>query len=154
MKTEKRFNVRVYGMILSEMDEVLVAEEFHYDTFMQKFPGGGLQFGEGPKECLRRELREELDVEVEELMHLHTTDFFVQSAFNRDHQVLGIYFLVKAPLMLSEKFRGIFVKPTTNGTESFRWIKLNELQIEEFTFPVDRQGAEVLIENWKEGQLK
>ncbi len=61
MKNDKFFNIRVYAFILNSYEEVLIAEEFHYDTFMRKLPGGGLQFGEGIYDALIREIREELN---------------------------------------------------------------------------------------------
>lgn len=140
---EKRFNVRVYALIASVRNELLLAEEFHYNTFMCKFPGGGLQFGEGPLQAVQRELREELGMSVDDLRHFHTTDFFAQSAFNPDHQVLGIYFTGNASAEMEEMFRGRYAKPESNGVEVFRWRNLNDIQPDDFTFPVDRQAFEV-----------
>lgn len=145
MQDGKSFIVRVYGLMVNPFEELLVAEEFHYNTFMRKFPGGGLQFGEGPVECLRREMMEELQLDVEVGDHLHTTDFFVESAFNSNHQVLAIYFLVHAPQEIYSKFREEYVLPSTNGEERFRWVKVNELGGLEFTFPVDKKAKEIFL---------
>ncbi len=34
----KHFNIRVYGIIINEKNEVLVSDEYMLDTFMTKFP--------------------------------------------------------------------------------------------------------------------
>jgi len=148
MSTEKRFVIRVYGLILNSRQEVLIAEEYHYNTFMRKFPGGGLEFGEGPVACLRRELAEELHVELdlEDCTHLHTTDFYAPSAFNPSLQVVGIYYLINAKPELEAQFREEYLLPAENGIEQFRWVKISELKADDITFPTDRQALEKLNE--------
>src|SRR5689334_8908620 len=88
------FNIRVYGILIDEKKQVLVTDEIHYGQRMTKFPGGGLEFGEGTIDCLKRECLEELGYEVEVKEHFYTTDFFQQSAFNREQQVISIYYFI------------------------------------------------------------
>lgn len=145
MKDGKFFNIRVYAILLNTDNELLIAEEYHYDTFMRKLPGGGLQFGEGPREGLIRELREELNIDVKDLEHFHTTDFFIQSAFNKDHQVIGIYFKVDLPENLTERYREDIRVPTANGEEYFRWVHIESLRAEDFTFPADQAAIRLLL---------
>lgn len=136
----KRFIIRVYGMIHHNWDELLLAEEFHFNTFMRKFPGGGLEFGEGPVECLTREIYEELSVQLLIGDHLHTTSVFIQSAFNIEHQVIGIYYLVEADNELILRFRDDYSLPERNGVENFRWIHPDQLSISDLTFEADQQA--------------
>src|SRR6266487_1963876 len=89
------FNIRVYGILINEEKQVLVADEFIRGKYFTKFPGGGLELGEGTRDCLKREFREEMDLEVEAGEHIYTTDFFLASAFNPNHQIISIYYLVK-----------------------------------------------------------
>ena len=70
------FNVRVYGVLITEENAVLVADELVCDMRITKFPGGGLEYGEGTRDCLKREFREELSLQVEILEHIYTTDYF------------------------------------------------------------------------------
>ena len=80
-----RFNLRVYGLLINEQQQVLVSDELIRGNYITKFPGGGLEFGEGTRNCLQREFREELNLQVETGEHFYTTDYFQQSAFNPAH---------------------------------------------------------------------
>src|SRR5215217_6897747 len=91
-----RFNIRVYGILLGEDRQVLVSDEFIRGNYYTKFPGGGLEFGEGTRECLKREFKEEMNLEVEIGDHIYTTDFFQLSAFNPGHQIISIYYYATA----------------------------------------------------------
>src|SRR6476661_7157125 len=80
------FTIRVYGIMLDD----------ERGKRFSKFPGGGLELGEGIRDCLLREWREELGQTIEVTEHFYTTDVFQISAFNPKQQVISIYFLVKA----------------------------------------------------------
>jgi ADP-ribose pyrophosphatase YjhB (NUDIX family) len=72
--------VRVYGLLIDEQEQVLVSDEYIRGNYYTKFPGGGLEFGEGLREGLTREFQEEMQLNIEVLDHLYTTDFFQRSA--------------------------------------------------------------------------
>jgi 8-oxo-dGTP diphosphatase len=142
-----RFNVRVYGVLVNEQNEVLVSDEKIRGKFYTKFPGGGLEFGEGTRDCLKREFLEELDLSIEVGEHIYTTDYFQVSAFNPDHQILSIYYKVKAlePIaarISTEPFQFDEAQLQTynqnNETESFRLIPFEELTEESVTLPIDK----------------
>ena len=141
----KKFNVRVYGLLI-ENNALLVSDEYIKGNKITKFVGGGLDFGEGLKEGLAREFKEELDLDVEVTEHFYTTDFFVLSAFDTKSQVISIYYYVKAkqPLTFktSEKLFDFINKP---GAQSLRWISLSQLKENDFTLIIDRRAAELLI---------
>jgi len=142
----KHFNIRVYGIFINEHQEVLVSDEFVLDTLMTKFPGGGMQFGEGTIECLRREMREECNQEITDILHFYTTDFFQQALFFEDHQLISIYYSAQLtePLNIQISEQAFDFPAKKNGSQSFRWIPLNKLTIEEFTFPIDKHVANLL----------
>jgi len=88
------FNVRVYGILLGENKKVLVSDEFIRGSYYTKFPGGGLEFGEGTRDCLKREFLEEMNLQIQVDNHIYTTDYFQMSAFNPQHQIISIYYSV------------------------------------------------------------
>lgn len=134
------FNIRVYGLLVNNNREVLVTEEFRFGNKMTKFPGGGLNFGEGTLDCIKREFREELDCEIEVLGHFYTTDYFQPSAFHTDHQLISIYYLIKNTATISTG--GALEKK--EGAQVFRWMKISSIKESAFTFPIDRKVAMML----------
>ncbi|NBO50160.1 MAG: NUDIX domain-containing protein [Chitinophagia bacterium] len=147
------FNIRVYGILVSEDNQVLVSDEFIRGNYYTKFPGGGLEFGEGTRECLAREFMEEMNLQVEVREHLYTTDFFQMSAFNPEHQIVSIYYrvqpleIIKAPLR-STPFefdeKQLEVYRTTGETETFRMIPLEEFGEHSVSLPIDKVVADLV----------
>ncbi|BBE19256.1 hypothetical protein AQPE_3432 [Aquipluma nitroreducens] len=76
-----QFTIRVYVLIISKQNEVLVTDEFQMNMKMTKFPGGGMNFGEGMIDCLKREMLEECNQEIEGIQHFYTTDFYQKALF-------------------------------------------------------------------------
>jgi 8-oxo-dGTP diphosphatase len=142
-----QFNVRVYGLLINDKQEILISDEQEYGMQFTKFPGGGLEYGEGMIEGLKREFVEECNVEIEVLSHFYTTDFFVKSAFN-DSQIISIYYIVKniAPLNVPIKTIAFDFEGSGEVLQAFRWIKLHDLKESDFTFPTDQYVAKLLIE--------
>lgn len=140
-----KFNVRVYGLLVNDNQEILISDEQEYGYQFSKFPGGGLEYGEGLIQGLKREFMEECQAEIEVLSHFYTTDFFVKSAFN-DSQIISVYYLVKnvQPLNLSFKTKVFDFDGTGDVLQSFRWVKLQDLTTEDVTFPTDRHVVNLL----------
>lgn len=142
----KSFNIRVYGIFINDLNKVLLADELRFGIRMTKFPGGGLQFGEGTIECLKRECMEEFGQEIEIIRHYYTTDFFQQSAFQADQQLISIYYLAR--FKGQERFHIAELpyefEEITEETISFRYFPIEHLTEEELTFPVDRHVGEML----------
>lgn len=141
-----RFNIRVYGILLNEQDEVLLVHERIGEMAFTKFPGGGLEFGEGIKDCLKREYKEETGLDVEVGQHLYTTDFFQQSAFRQADQLIAVYYRVTAPDTLSLRLDEHEVL-NEGRTEHFRfaWVRLDELDETMLTFPVDKLVCRMIL---------
>ncbi len=149
------FTIRVYG-ILIEQSRLLVTDEFRLGIFMTKFPGGGLEYGEGTLDCLKREWKEETGLEIEVISHYYTTDFF-QPAFKlpESRQVINIYYRVRAihPYQLTTTKKVFDFPEITDGAQTFRWIPLSEVDTALFTLPVDKVVVQKLLEDYHQGLL-
>lgn len=142
-----RFNIRVYGLWLNDHDQILVSDERIGDFKFTKFPGGGLEYGEGTKDCLKREWKEELNLDIEVCDHFYTTDFFQSSAFHTDIQIISIYYLVK-PIEPSRFYvETIKHNFSLKGHEEvlFRWIGLKDLCVENVDLPIDKVVVNKLL---------
>ena len=144
------FTIRVYGIYI-EGGRLLVSDEYIYGKYVTKFPGGGLDFGEGTLDCLKREMVEETGQEVDELEHFYTTDFFVPSAFDPTKQVISIYYLMKfiEPLRLKIAEKRFDFAELKNDAQSFRWVKISELEEKEFTLPIDKAVGRMILHKYK-----
>jgi len=134
------FNVRVYGILL-ERGAVLLSSETYRGRDFTKFPGGGLEFGEGLKDALVREFMEETGLEVKVVNHIYTTDFFQESAFNPAHQVISVYYQVAFPKPV-HRLTTILSK---EAHQKFNWVDLEALQPEMVTFPIDKYLIEEVL---------
>lgn len=142
------FNVRVYGIMLNEQKQVLVTDEYIRGDYYTKFPGGGLEFGEGTLQCVVREFQEELGLDVEVIEHIYTTDFFQLSAFDDGKQIISIYYLVK-PLSelsfhVSDKPFDFVIPEDKTDVEAARWINWEEFSAEAVTLPIDKVVADLV----------
>lgn len=79
-----------------------------------EFPGGKLEPGETLVECLQRELREELSIEVEGINKIE-----FQTAHYDDGGTFEVAYCFVS------KFRG---EPVNNVFEQIRWVTLDELR--------------------------
>jgi 8-oxo-dGTP diphosphatase len=148
-KVISRFNIRVYGLFIHE-GAVLITDEFRLGQYLTKFPGGGMQFGEGTLDCLRRECLEEMGQEVNILSHFYTTDFFQPTLFlPQTEQLLSIYYLAELskPELLKTSVKPFDFERETEGAQRFRWIPLHQLDDDRLTLPVDKVVAKILREN-------
>ena len=149
------FNIRVYGLLINNNQEILVSDELIKGKYYTKFCGGGLEFGEGTHECLIREFKEEMDLSVEVVEHLYTTDYYQPSMFNPQHQMMSIYYIVRAlePIKIQLKEtpfdfnEGQLKKHAETGqTESFRFIPHHKFSPDLLSLPIDKIAAEIFKE--------
>ena len=143
------FNVRVYGILVNNQDQVLLSDEEEYGFRFSKFPGGGLEFGEGLIDALKREFIEECEAEIEVLEHFYTTDFFIKSVFN-ESQIISVYYLVKPKTELLLNFKEKLFDFDAEGDllQAFRWKSITDLSPEDVTFPTDQKVIELLKARW------
>lgn len=137
------FNVRVYALIVKN-NRLLISEEQHGGVFLRKFPGGGLQFGEGIVQALHRELKEELNADVESESLLCVTEDFVVSFLNNKQQVIGVHYLVALKQDYSDNHLDNNRVELENGHIHFKWVMIDQLKADDFSSPVDKSAFEKL----------
>ncbi|HMO60512.1 MAG TPA: NUDIX hydrolase [Ferruginibacter sp.] len=147
------FTIRVYGILVNDKQQVLVSDEYIRGNYFTKFPGGGMEIGEGTRDCLKREFVEEMNLKVEVGNHIYTTDIYQQSAFNPAHQIVSIYYFAHAlepitapiqqqPFHYTEAQLGLYDK--IQQIESFRFIDWNDFSADSVTLPLDKIAASIV----------
>jgi len=146
------FNIRVYGILINDQRQVLVTDEYIRGGYYTKFPGGGLEFGEGTLQCLVREFQEELALDVEVIEHIYTTDFFQMSAFDEHSQIISIYYLVKplSPYTFTALTKPFDFEIPEGATqvEGARWINWEEFSSAVITLPIDKVVSDMVKEKY------
>ena len=104
--------------------KLLIAQRRHgkNQEYLWEFPGGKLEEGETLPECLKREIKEELDKEIK------VGDFFMTSVYEYESGAirLNAYFAEMADRQI----------PSHIDHEQVKWIDLSE--IDDYTFaPAD-----------------
>ena len=152
------FTIRVYGILINDKNQVLVSDEYIRGNYYTKFPGGGLEFGEGTRDCLKREFMEEMNLNVSVEEHIYTTDYFQMSAFKPSDQIISIYYYAKALEPITAPIRTkefdfdeqqMEVYHKTRMTETFRFIDWNIFSEEKVTLPIDKIVASLVKEKFK-----
>ncbi len=141
----KSFNLRVYGLLINDKNEILISDERRNGVSFTKFPGGGLEFGEGLSNGLKREFKEEIGIEIEVGDLFYVNDFLQVSAFNKNHQLLSFYYFVSYNDCSQIGIENYTIPLNKNG-EKQRWISLNKIENTTFTFPIDKIVGEKIIQ--------
>jgi mutator protein MutT len=144
-----RFNIRVYGLLINDRGEILVADEvFKNGLKATKFPGGGLELGEGLVEGLIREFKEECGITVTVQKHFYTTDFFQPSFFDTESQIISVYYICQSAEWQKVKISSVkfdFEVIPGEEAESFRWVPVSDLAKEtDITLPIDKVVVKLL----------
>lgn len=147
------FNLRAYGILINEFHQILVSDEYIHGEYFTKFPGGGVELGEGTRDCLKREFKEEMDLLIEVGEHIYTTDFFQPSKFKKGDQIISVYYFVK-PL---EPIRFSLIEKAFDFTddqlrtydackqiETFRFIDMDKFNEDCVSLPIDKIVARML----------
>ena len=139
----KLFNLRVYGLLINNKEEILLSDEYRFETFFTKFPGGGVEYGEGILAALKREFKEELNVEITTSEFLFFNDFFQESTFHKNTQVTCFYYLVKCTDM-DHLGKENYEIPLLENGEKQRWVACATLNPKTLRFPTDRMALNAL----------
>ncbi len=150
-------SVRVYGILINDARQVLVSDEYIRGAYYTKFPGGGLEIGEGTRDCLKREFKEEMNLEVAIGDHIYTTDFFQQSAFNSAHQILSVYYFATALEPITVPLRNrefhfdeqqLQLYTETQQIEAFRFVEWEKFSAGTLTLPIDKIVSAMIKEKF------
>ena len=143
------FNIRVYGLIMNDDQQVLLSDEFRMGMKMTKFPGGGLKYGEGTIDCLKREAMEEFGQPVEVLEHFYTLDYFQPAMFYQEYQLISIYYTAKFvdPVQFKVSDTPFDFGTYEDGSIAFRWQSIDTIAPDDLTLPVDKLVAGMLSDS-------
>ncbi|MBS1628380.1 MAG: NUDIX hydrolase [Bacteroidetes bacterium] len=152
-----KFTIRVYGILIDEHKRVLVSDEFIRGNYFTKFPGGGLEVGEGTKDCLKREFKEETNLDIIVGKHIYTTDYYQPSAFDFNDQIISIYYYAHANNLSDLSLLHTKTKPfdfsinqianAQKQAEVLRWVDWNNLKEETVHLPIDKHVIKILKES-------
>ncbi len=151
MSNITRFTIRAYHLIINSKNEILLSDEEHKGLKMTKFPGGGVEFGEGILDCLHREALEEFGQEIEVLEHFYTTDFFQKAMFWDDLQVVNVYYFSRFKDKIrfkisSEKFD---FPGERESFQSFRFQAIKTLNEDDFIFKIEKRVVSLLKQKFE-----
>lgn len=124
----KGFNIRVYALCIVN-NQLLTLKEPFAGNMLVKLPGGGLEFGEGTADCLKREFKEELNLEITVGDAFYIQEDFVPSLAKDGKQLLMLYFFATITNLNN-------LEIIDKNIQEVRWISLTANN--PFTLPVDR----------------
>lgn len=129
--------------MLFKGNQILVSDECRNGCSFTKFPGGGIEFGEGVHDALIREFNEELGIEIQVDTFFYVNEFLQLSAFNENHQLISFYYKVSS-LELEKITIGNHEVPHNEEGEKHRWVHINDLKKDDFTFTIDKKVVELI----------
>jgi mutator protein MutT len=102
--------------ILRKDKKILICQRKRGGRYALKweFPGGKLEPGETIEQCLRRELREELSIEIQSIERIET-----HAAYYEDGGMFNVAYCFVS---------GFNREPHNNIFEQIRWVTMNELK--------------------------
>ncbi len=124
----KGFNIRVYALCIVN-NKLLTLKEPFAGNMVVKLPGGGLEFGEGTADCLKREFKEELNLELTINHAFYIQEDFVPSLAKDGRQLLTLYFFATIKDLHN-------LEIIDKNIQEINWIPLSANN--PFTLPVDQ----------------
>lgn len=103
----------VGGIILNDKGEVLILKSPKWKTYV--IPGGHVEVNETMEEALKREIKEEIGIDVEVIKKINIQDAIRPKEFNFEKHFIFIDFLCRA--------KGTNVKVDKKEITDFMWVK-------------------------------
>ncbi|WP_371372773.1 8-oxo-dGTP diphosphatase MutT [Sporomusa aerivorans] len=115
--------IEVTAAIIQHKENILIARRPPGDPLAGKweFPGGKIEPGETPEECLRREIKEELSIGIV------VGDFFAESIYNYPAKTIRLYAFWSAWLSGEIELR---------SHDTVEWVNIEDLKKFDFA-PAD-----------------
>lgn len=134
-----RFNLRVYAIIINENNELLLSHESRNGFEFVKFPGGGVEPGEGISDALSRELKEELNLDIKSKKFFFFNEDFQTSYARNTDQIICFYYkvILKKYPQKFERNAPLGSSDNTDFEYGF-WKPLMAVSASDFTFPIDK----------------
>ncbi|HBR01455.1 MAG TPA: 8-oxo-dGTP diphosphatase MutT [Ruminiclostridium sp.] len=128
--------LNVAAAVIVKENKILITQRAKEDSFPLKweFPGGKLEEGETPEECLKREITEELNLDIDVQNYLGSYAYPYETGDIR----LIIY---KAQIISGDM--------QLNVHNDAKWVTVNELKNYEFP-PADTDLIEKLCREWRD----
>ena len=107
-------NLKIVAAIFSEQNKVLAMKRAAHKPAAGKweFPGGKIEPGETPEQAIKREIREELNIEITRLTHFDNS-----KTFTTEWEVELDCFLVESDSMPTE----------STDHDEMRWVEIDNL---------------------------
>jgi 8-oxo-dGTP diphosphatase len=124
--TEHKKRLIVTAAIIYDGTKILITKRKPKKTLPGgwEFPGGKIELRESPEECLKRELKEELDLEIENINIFHA----IQHEYSDFHIIMIAY---KCDLCKNQKI-------LLTEHEDYRWLESNSEDWKKINFlPAD-----------------
>jgi len=132
--------IRVTAGVITENDQVLITRRGPKENNAGgwEFPGGKIENNETPQECLVRELKEELSIDV-------AVDKFCTEV-NHDYGQMSIILIAYYCTIIDGEIR-------ISVHDKYKWVKINDL-LEYDLLPADIPIAKKVIEEYKKHSHK
>jgi 8-oxo-dGTP diphosphatase len=149
---EQKQIIRVYGIYIDAAHNILVSDEKYGEYYFTKFPGGGLEWGEGTRACLAREFKEEFNIDITVQDHFYTTDFFQQSAWHTQQQIISIYYYIEPLISITApiSLETIVLAADQHQAQALRFVPLAQTTLNTLPLPIDKIVVEKLLQNHKQ----
>ena len=134
-----QFNVRVYAIIKQDQ-KYLISHEWNEKVEFWKFPGGGVEAGEGIVDALKREVSEELKTYPRKAELFYVNEHYQKSKFGPE-TLLSFYYTVE--LDKPDLTAKVETKWGKNYHLEFMWVSLDELR-NKVHFPLDQKVVKLL----------